>query len=187
MDAERVRRLTAQVRGLGAEGLDWVGFATAADDALCRVVAFEGSCWHSVDPGTVLFTSSVNREVGCSGSWLAEHEFVIEDVNKWAFLARSGRRAGAISLATPGDLSRSARHRSHAGHGFGDELRVSFVAEGVYWGAAGFLRATDQAWFTEEDVRLLARRCAAGNGAATIARWTTWSRSRSACLPAIRR
>ena len=25
------------------------------------------SCWHTVDPGTVLFTGSLNRNVGCSG------------------------------------------------------------------------------------------------------------------------
>ena len=62
---------------------------------------------------------------------------MIEDVNKWWFLARSGRLAGATSLATHGDLSRSARHRSHEAYGIGDELRGSFVGDGAYWGAAG--------------------------------------------------
>ena len=76
-------------------------------------------------PGTILFTGSVNRDVGCSGSWLAHHEYVVDDVNKWSFLARSGRLAGATSIATHGDLSRSARHRSHEAFGIGDELRVS--------------------------------------------------------------
>jgi DNA-binding CsgD family transcriptional regulator len=94
--------------------------------------------------------------VGCSGTWIAEHEYVIEDVNKWWFLARSGRRAGATSLATHGDLSRSARHRSQEAYGIGDELRGSFVAEGAYWGAAGFLRDSDRPWFTEDEVRFLA-------------------------------
>jgi DNA-binding CsgD family transcriptional regulator len=103
-----------------------------------------------------LFTGSVNQNVGCSGPWLAEHEFVIEDVNKWSFLARSGRRAGATGLATHGDLSRSARHRSQEGYGIGDELRGSFVVDGTYWGAAGFLRDQGEPWFSEEDVRFLA-------------------------------
>lgn len=156
-----VGRLVRQVRALAAQGLDWVAFAAAADEVLRRVVPFERSCWHSVDPGTVLFTGSVNHNVDCSGSWLAEHEYVIEDVNKWWFLARSGRRAGAMSIATHGDLSRSARHRSEAGYGIGDELRASFVADGVYWGAAGFLREQDQAWFTEQDIALLAALSAA--------------------------
>jgi DNA-binding CsgD family transcriptional regulator len=156
VDADRARRLAAQIRGLASDGLGWVGYATAVDDALRRVVRFDRSCWHSVDPGTVLFTGSLNRDVGCSGSWLAEHEYVIEDVNKWAFLAHSGRCAAATSIATHGDLSRSARHRSHTAYGIGDELRAAFVADDVYWAAAGFLRNEGEPWFTEDEVRLLA-------------------------------
>jgi DNA-binding CsgD family transcriptional regulator len=142
---------------LARSGLDRVSFVSAASDAVGRVLPHDRSCWHAVDPGTVLFTGSINRNVGCSGSWLAEHEYVVEDVNKWWFLARSGRRAGATSLATHGDMLRSARHRSHQAYGIGDELRVSFVADdGTYWGGAGFLREEDRPWFTEDDVSFAA-------------------------------
>ena len=75
--------------------------------------------------------------VGCSGSWLAHHEYVVEDVNKWSFLAHSGRIAGATSIDTHGDLSRSTRHRSHEAYGFGDELRVSLVVDGDLLGSGG--------------------------------------------------
>lgn len=115
---------------LARQGLDWVSFTSEATGAIREVVPFDRCCWHTVDPGTVLLTGSVNRDVGCSGSWLAEHDYVIEDVNKWWFLARRGRHGGATSLATHGDLSRSPRHRSHARYGIGDELRGSFV----WWG-----------------------------------------------------
>ncbi|MFS8103133.1 LuxR C-terminal-related transcriptional regulator [Lentzea alba] len=40
-------------------------------------------------------------------------------------------------------------------YGFGDELRVSLVADGIYWGAAGFLRHADQPWFTDAEVAAL--------------------------------
>lgn len=156
MKPTRIDRLSDEVADLARQGLHWVGFASEASDLINKVVPFDRCCWHTVDPGTVLLTGSVNRNVTCSGSWLAEHEYVVEDVNKWWFLARSGRHAGATSLATHGDLSRSARHRSHAGYGIGDELRGSFVADGNYWGAAGFLRDSNQPWFTDDDVRLLA-------------------------------
>jgi DNA-binding CsgD family transcriptional regulator len=156
VDANRARRSRDEIARLARAGLDWVTFGSEASDAISSVVPFDRCCWHTVDPGTVLFTGSVNRDVRCSGSWLAEHEYVIEDVNKWWFLARSGRHAGATSLATHGDLSRSARHRSHEAHGIGDELRGSFVADGNYWGAAGFLRDADRPWFSEDDVRFLA-------------------------------
>jgi len=154
-----VRRARDDVDRLAQAGLDWVGFSVEATETLRRSIPFARSCWHTVDPGTVLFTGNLNQKIVCSGPWLAEHEFVLDDVNKWAFLARSGRLAGATSVATHGDLSRSARHRSHRSYGIGDELRGSFVVDGTYWGAVGLLRDADQPWFTEDDVRLLATLC----------------------------
>jgi len=150
-----VRRTRSEILRLARAGHDWVSFASRATELIREVVPFERSCWHSVDPGTVLFTGSLTQNVSCSGTWVAEHEYVIEDVNKWGFLARSGRLAGALSLATHGDLTRSARHRSHKQYGLDDELRGSFVSQGAYWGAGGFLRDRGQPWFTEDDVRLL--------------------------------
>jgi DNA-binding CsgD family transcriptional regulator len=155
MSHDRERRVRDQLAAAASKGDTWLAFAGAASDVLARHIAFDRCCWHPVDPGTVLFTGTAHRNVGCSGTWLAEHEYVIEDVNKWWFLARSGRLAGATSIATHGDLSRSARHRSHATFGIGDELRGSFVLEGVYWGAVGLLRNEGEPYFTDEDVKLL--------------------------------
>jgi hypothetical protein len=110
-----------------------VSFASEVTDTVEKVIPFDRCNWHTADPGTVLFTESVNRDVGCSGTCLAEHEYAIEDVNKWWFLARSGHRAGATSLATHGDRSPSAHHRSQESYGIGDELRGSIVAGDTYW------------------------------------------------------
>jgi len=159
MSHDRLRRTRTDIVRLADAGLDWVTFSTQASEVLSRVVPFQRSCWHPVDPGTVLLTGSLNQNVGCSGSWLAEHEYVLDDVNKWSFLARSGRRAGATSIATHGDLSRSARHRSQEAYGIADELRGSFVVDGAYWAAAGFLRDEGEPCFTDEDVRFLASLC----------------------------
>ncbi len=153
---DRFRRTRADIVRLADDGLDWVTFSTQATEILRRVVPFQRSCWHTVDPGTVLLTGSLNQNIACSGFWLAEHEYVLDDVNKWSFLARSGRVAGASSLATHGDLSRSARHRSVESNGIADELRGSFSVDGTYWAAAGFLRDAGEPWFTDEDVRFLA-------------------------------
>jgi hypothetical protein len=156
MNRDRLRRARREIAALADAGLDWVSLAQATGEVLDGIVPFDRSCWHTVDPGTVLFTGSLNQNIGCSGTWLATYEYLVEDVNKWWFLARSGRIAGATSLATHGDLSRSARHRSHRSLGIGDELRVSFVIGGTYWAAAGLLRDADEPWFTEDDVRCLA-------------------------------
>ncbi|MBM7857338.1 LuxR C-terminal-related transcriptional regulator [Lentzea nigeriaca] len=148
-------RMRAEIARIDASRLNWVDFTAGVAEAVRPLIPFDAYCWHTVDPGTILFTGSVNRDVGCSGSWLAHYEYVVDDVNKWSFLANSGRIAGATSIDTHGDLTRSARHRSHLTYGFGDELRVSLVADGIYWGAAAFLRHADQPWFTEADVAAL--------------------------------
>ena len=149
-------RVRGEIAHAAAEQLDWVSYSARMSAALRTVIPHDRCCWHTVDPGTILFTGSVNHNVGCSGSWLAHYEYEVEDVDKWAFLARSGRLAGALSLDTHGDLSRSARHRSHEAYGIGDELRVSLVTDGIYWGAASFLRDADQPWYTAEHVRAIA-------------------------------
>ncbi|MFD2092621.1 helix-turn-helix transcriptional regulator [Blastococcus deserti] len=159
MRRDPLHRTRDEIADLAQQGCDWVAFAERVGVILERVLPFERSCWHTVDPGTVLITGNLSQGVHCSGSWLAKYEYVVEDVNKWSFLARSGRRAGAMSLATHGDPSRSPRHRSEESYGIGDELRASFVTDGVYWGAAGFLRDRGRAWFTEEDVRFMAAVC----------------------------
>jgi DNA-binding CsgD family transcriptional regulator len=150
-----VPRVRADIAHIDARQLGWVDFTAEVAEAVRPLIPFDAYCWHTVDPGTILFTGSVNRNVGCSGSWLAHHEYIIDDVNKWSFLAHSGRIAGATSIDTHGDPMRSARHRSHETYGFGDELRVSLVVDGVYWGAAAFLRYADQPWFTEFEVSAL--------------------------------
>jgi DNA-binding CsgD family transcriptional regulator len=150
-----VPRVRADIERLRGRVLSWVDYGAAVADVLATVIPFDAYCCHTVDPGTILFTGSVNRNVGCSGSWLAHHEYVVEDVNKWSFLARTGRVAGATSIDTHGELSRSTRHRSQQSYGFGDELRVSFIADGIYWGAAAFLRGAGEPWFTQAEVRTL--------------------------------
>jgi DNA-binding CsgD family transcriptional regulator len=155
MRREVVRSAREEIAELAQSGLDWVTFAARAGATIRRVVPFDSACWHPVDPGTVLFTGSYVENMACSAAWLAHHEYVVEDVNKWAFLARSGYRAGSLSQATHGNLSLSARYRSGGGT-IADELRASFVVEGTYWGAAGLLRDRGRPWFRDEEVRLLA-------------------------------
>jgi DNA-binding CsgD family transcriptional regulator len=155
MRREDVRRVRRDIARLADSGLDWVTFATRTGEALRGVVPFDRTCWHPVDPGTTLFTGSLAHNMVCDGAWLAHYEYVLEDVNKWAFLARSGYRAGSLSQATHGNLELSARFRASEGT-LEDELRGSFVVDGGYWAAAGFLRDPGRPWFDEEEVRLLA-------------------------------
>lgn len=154
MRRDVVRKSRGKIVRLAGDGLDWVTFATRATEVLSDVVPFDADCWHPVDPATQLFTGSLTRNVACSGSWLAQYEYAEQDVNKWSFLARSGYRAGSLNQATNGNLSLSARYRSSGG--FADELRGSFVVDGTYWGAAGFIRAQGERPFEDDEIRFLA-------------------------------
>lgn len=161
MNGHRFDRTRDEIVRLAHDGLDWVTFSATAGETLRRVVPFARCCWHPVDPGTVLFTGTLCDSTGLSiprprvsGSWIAEHEYVIDDVNQYRFLARTGRKAGATGIATHGNLSRCARNRSI--EWWGDELRSAFVVDDNFWGAASFVRERGDKWFTEDDVRFLA-------------------------------
>lgn len=155
---EQMRRSSRAIAAAAREGTDWMTFAAAANDVIGDVVPFDRACWHSVDPGTYLFTGLLGHNMVCSGPWLAQHEYVLDDVNKWVDLVRSGELAGSLSAATGGTLTASARVRSsrELAMPVGDELRVACVTDGTYWAAAGFLR-DDGPHFDEADVTFLAR------------------------------
>lgn len=158
MDQEILRSARSRIAELSHARLDWITFATRATEVVRRAIPFEKSCWHTVDPGTVLITGSLNQNIGCSGSWLAEHEYVLDDVNKYSYLARSGYRAGALSRATHGNLMLSARARDAAAMGepIGDELRGVFVDEDSYWGGVDLIREPGRPSFDDDEIRFLA-------------------------------
>lgn len=151
-------RTRRELTRLARAGHDWVGFATQSTEALRRAIPFEKSCWHPVDPGTVLISGAAHFNIGCSGSWLAEHEYVLDDFLKFDYLVQSGVLAGSLSQATNGNLMLSARARDGAAMGepMADELRGAFVSNGIHWGWAALIREPGRPFFSEEEVRILA-------------------------------
>ena len=124
--------------------LDVENFFAGADDALARLIAYDSSCWLSLDPATLLPTSHFTRQIGTDHLLeMAAIEFLEDDVNKFSELARAPRLVGILSEATGGDLELSARHvRVLAPNGYrdGDELRATFVKDGLAWGCVALHR-----------------------------------------------
>ena len=139
-------------------GLGLLPYFEAADRALAHLVPFEASCWLSIDPGTMLPTSHYSREYGFDQLLqLAANEFLEDDVNKFADLARAHPPVGVLSQATDGRLGDSRRHEALLapyGFGDGDELRVVFRDGDVAWGAAALHRRTGR--FATRDVAAVA-------------------------------
>jgi DNA-binding CsgD family transcriptional regulator len=138
--------------------LDLEAFFDAADRALAALVQFDSSCWLSLDPSTMLPTSHFTRQVESDHLMeLAANEFLEDDVNKFADLARASSPVAILSQATHGQLAKSARFvRVLAPQGYhaGDELRATFLDGGLVWGCVILHRRLG--WFEDPEAKLVA-------------------------------
>jgi DNA-binding CsgD family transcriptional regulator len=138
--------------------LDLAGYFEAADRALQRWVPFDASCWLSLDPGGVMPTSHFSHQYSVAHLMqLAANEFLEEDVNKFADLARAPRPVGILSQLTDGEPWRSPRHvgfLAPLGFADGDELRAVFKDGGAVWGAVALHRR--HGTFTDMDAKAVA-------------------------------
>jgi hypothetical protein len=122
-------------------GLDTQTWCLAADALLGRVVPFDGSCWHTIDPATVLITSHLTLNLPRGFPLLAANEYLADDVNKFADLAAAPHPVGVLSQATDGQPQRSQRWQEMPRpNGFDGELRVSFVDGAGCWGSLILVR-----------------------------------------------
>ncbi len=121
---------------------------------LKRAVPFDAACWHTLDPATLLETSHLTLNLPVENSVATEIEYLEQDYNQFATLARSRRRSGVLSEATGGVPERSRRYRELIRpFGLEGELRAALVAAGTAWGAIGLLRAGGD--FTADEARFL--------------------------------
>ena len=112
-------------------------FFDEAAARLKRAVPFDGACWHTLDPGSDLITQHRLQDLPDRFPILAHNEYAVEDVNKFAQLARSERKAATMSETTAGHPERSARFRELlTPAGLGPQLRSAFVADGAHLGGA---------------------------------------------------
>lgn len=137
--------------------LDLAAFFEAADQTLAGLVDFDSSCWLSLDPATLLPTSHFTSEIAADHLMeLAANEFLQEDFNKFADLARASHPVGILSEATGGHLQQSPRFVSVLkphGYGDGDELRAAFLDGESVWGCVAIHRR--RGWFDERDADLI--------------------------------
>jgi DNA-binding CsgD family transcriptional regulator len=133
-------------------------FFEAADQTLAGLIDFDSSCWLSLDPATLLPTSHFTREIETDHLLqLAANEFLEDDFNKFADLARAAHPVGILSEATGGDLRQSPRFLSVLephGYGGGDELRAVFLDGESVWGCVAIHRR--RGWFHNRDADVIA-------------------------------
>jgi DNA-binding CsgD family transcriptional regulator len=136
-----------------------LGLAALVDEAnmlLGKTVPFDGACWHTTDPATLIETSVRTVNVPPVHARAAELEYLIGgDYNTFVALARARQHSGVLSTATGGRLERSRRYRELLQPvGVRGELRASFVVGGTCWGSLAIFRATP-ADFSAEDAQFV--------------------------------
>ena len=151
------QRVLADLERLALRAPIRAEFFDEAAARLKRVVAFDGACWQTHDPGSDLISQHRLHDIEDHFPVVAHNEYAVDDVNKFAQLARAGRKAATISQATGGHPQRSPRFRDLLNPGgYGPELRSVFVADGSSWGSVILVRRAGQPEFQDRDVELVA-------------------------------
>jgi DNA-binding CsgD family transcriptional regulator len=153
----RPERTLADLERLALRAPTRVQFFDEAAARLRRTVAFDGACWHTLDPGSSLITQHRLQDLPDRFPVLANNEYAVDDVNKFDQLARANRKAATLQTATGGRPQLSRRFRDLlTPAGLGPELRGAFVADGVAWGALILVRRAGRPEFADDDVELIA-------------------------------
>src|SRR5947209_1330935 len=151
-------RVLADLERLALRAPIRADFFDEAAARLKRVVAFDGACWRTHDPGSDLITQHRLQDIEDHFPVVAHNEYAVDDVNKFAELARAERKAATLSEATGGHPERSPRFRDLLNPGgYGPELRTVFVADRSSWGSVILVRRAGQPEFEDGDVELFAR------------------------------
>jgi len=165
--AWKVERLVADVEALTVRGLPREQYFREVSARLRRVLHCDAACWHTIDPQLQLMTSDAPEELIETGVFTAESapaagaavvasEYLLDDVNTFAGLARRRSPVGILSHATKGNPQRSRRYREVlAVAGIPFELRAAFVTRGRLWGAVHLARRDAGHDFTNQDARAL--------------------------------
>lgn len=125
---------------------------------LREAIACDAWCIATVDPATLMLTSSMGEGFPMKGSGrFLQIEYAEADFNKYADLAHRRPPVGLLSEATEGDFARSVRWREiNEPAGLHDELRAAFVVDGACWGALDLLRSPASGNFIAEEVDFIA-------------------------------
>jgi DNA-binding CsgD family transcriptional regulator len=162
-------RLADELTWLGARALAPEAYFEEVSARLQHAVPSQANCWHTLDPETCLLTSEAPEELIASGIFSPEtapaagqmivhSEYIVDDVNTFATLARRRTTVGILTETTRGQPERSARYRDLlAPSGIPYEMRAAFVVRGRAWGAVHMARSGDGPDFGARDAAVLGR------------------------------
>jgi DNA-binding CsgD family transcriptional regulator len=151
--------LRSRIERLAVGIEDFSTVRAALDGELRRAVDHQVAAISTLDPATMCWTScfvsGVHHDAGFERV-VYEHEFLADETNSYASLARADRPVGRLAAATDGDLRKVGRYRDLlAPIGATDEMRAVLRSHGACWGTITLYRIDPHPPFDEEDERIL--------------------------------
>jgi DNA-binding CsgD family transcriptional regulator len=148
--ADRIARLAGRHQDLATF---WRESAAVFNVA---VPGYQGPCWFTLDPATLLVTSHFNDHMPFIPPEWGALEYYEDDVNKLADVARSGSGISTLHEATGGRPSTSPRWNRHIVYGADQELVAALrTRTGEVWGAVSVYREPRRPMFDGEDLRFV--------------------------------
>lgn len=150
-------RLQQEALVLTHQSCDVATLFARLQGVLNRHVGFDGCCWLTFDPATVLPTGHIPyRSIPADQvPRLAQNEYFEDDVNKFVVLSRAASPVGILDEATGGRPERSARYRVLLEpNGFRHEMRTVFNRDGACWGGIALYRKSAEPFCPAEASRL---------------------------------
>jgi DNA-binding CsgD family transcriptional regulator len=153
---EQVRR---EIIRLCQAGLDSRTLRIEAIKQIRKVLPIDVSFFATADPATLLFTDVVADDILARATpRFIENEFLQDDVNKFAWLARTAQSVGSLVQETHRQVEQSRRYRDIlAPLGLGDELRAALITRRVCWGFLCLHRDRSSPPFTPAEAAFLQR------------------------------
>jgi DNA-binding CsgD family transcriptional regulator len=148
------QRAHDKISRAAGQGLDLVAFWRACTPVLAEVVPhYHAPCWHTLDPASLLITSHFDEGIPeVPSEWLAA-EYLEDDVNKLADVARSERGVQTLHEVTGGDPSDTPRWQANMELGADQELIAALrTRNGEAWGAIGLYREPDEPLFDRDEI-----------------------------------
>jgi len=148
------QRAHDKIARIAGQGLDLVGFWRACTPVLAEAVPhYYAPCWHTLDPASLLITSHFDEGIPeVPAEWLAA-EYLEDDINKLADVARSKRGLQTLHEVTGGDPSETSRWQANMELGADQEMIAALRTRGgEVWGAIGLYREPDRPLFDRDEI-----------------------------------